>query len=349
MKKICLYTIVLCIFFVGCTQKEKIVLDQIVKDYIENTFPDAEMQINDLGDYSDVSGDTEKVEVSEQEINDYIKVDLESYEELVELKKRKKVRKNDFVKVTIKVRKDGKVIGLHENKLIKVGSGKFHPEIETLLLGAKVGKTFHRNLKVPEDFEDKELAGEEETFSFTVHSINKMVVLQLNNQFVKKYYNLKNVEEYRKHVKNTIYEREKKDKKKRNIQSALRNTINKSKIAISEELLYNYGYKVVVAQNEQEATLYGLSMEEYREEMLKMTEEEFYDFCYEEARYEMSSVLVVGAIAAKENITVTKEESDIYYKEHYEDSSSSIDWQVRYLCLEEKVYDFLFKEMNIIS
>lgn len=106
-------------------------------------------------------------------------------------------------------------------------------------------------------------------------------------------------------------------------------TGSKFEIDMEEAAAYSMQY---LSSYENLAVLYGMPLEEYYNTQLNMTEDEFYQQCYNEGEKQIKWYLIVGAIAYAENIDVKSD--DINYEENGEASL-----YLEYQYLENKVYD----------
>ncbi|MBP3237931.1 MAG: hypothetical protein J6M24_02430 [Lachnospiraceae bacterium] len=89
--------------------------------------------------------------------------------------------------------------------------------------------------------------------------------------------------------------------------------IESSLFEIDEEEAVNFAVNYV-ADYENEARIYGMSLDEYRENVLKKSEQEFYNLCYDEGIRQIKEYLVIGAIYQKEFFEDEEIDDDIYYR-----------------------------------
>lgn len=93
---------------------------------------------------------------------------------------------------------------------------------------------------------------------------------------------------------------------------------------IEKEKVASYSTDIVDSYKEY-AYLSDVSLEEYIADELHMTEDEFYQMCYEEGLEEVKSFLVIGAVAEEEDIQVTEKEFDDWCAENSAEDSSEAD------------------------
>ena len=125
-----------------------------------------------LGDYKGLDIHKEEVEVTEEVIREE--------DEEAQLK--------DQVTIDFVGEKDGVAFegGSGENYPLELGSGTFIPGFEEQLVGVKTGDQKDVVVTFPEDYQAKDLAGQEATFKVTVHDIKYKELPEANDELVQK-------------------------------------------------------------------------------------------------------------------------------------------------------------------
>lgn len=77
--------------------------------------------------------------------------------------------------------------GQAENYDIVLGSASMIPGFEDGLIGGAIGKPFEINVKFPDDYNHKELAGKDSMFQITIHKIMEGKLPELNDAFAEKF------------------------------------------------------------------------------------------------------------------------------------------------------------------
>lgn len=93
-----------------------------------------------------VPEDKLRVNTTKDEVEEYIERIMSSYDELVDIKGRKIVKKGDFVTVCFSIYYKRKKISSKKYASLKVGSGKYDKQFETVLLGMKKGKKIYKKV-----------------------------------------------------------------------------------------------------------------------------------------------------------------------------------------------------------
>ena len=69
--------------------------------------------------------------------------------------------------------------------MIEIGSNSFIPGFEDQVIGTKIDEEKDINVKFPEEYFSKELAGKDATFKVKVHAIKKKELPKLDDEFAK--------------------------------------------------------------------------------------------------------------------------------------------------------------------
>lgn len=101
---------------------------------------------------------------------------------------------------------DGKQFegGKAENYSLSLGAGQFIPGFEDQVVGHKTGDEFDVNVKFPEDYQAKELAGKEAVFKIKLHEIKKKELPAVDDDFVKDVSEFNTLDEYKADVRKKI-------------------------------------------------------------------------------------------------------------------------------------------------
>lgn len=91
--------------------------------------------------------------------------------------------------------------GKAEKYNLTVGSGSFIPGFEEQIVGHSIGENFDVDVKFPEDYHAKELAGKDATFKCVVHEIKVKELPALDDEFVKDVSEFDTLDEYRADIK----------------------------------------------------------------------------------------------------------------------------------------------------
>ena len=314
------------------------------------------MTINDIencyitktNSYYNINYTVENVNVSKAEVDEYINDELESYEKLIDVKGRTTVEDGDFVSVSYVVYYKGEVVNNVENENLKVGAGYFNKEIELALIGSQIGKKIKITISVPENDENRELAGKTEIVEITVRNIWYMETEKLTDKFVKEYYGLKDVDEFYKFVRRKILEQKKAEVEAVAKETLMNQVMQCYKYDLDGDVVLKYALS---KYNDYEvmAKGYGTTMEEFVLDFLGESLENFYESCYETAENEIKEMLVIGAIAFEHSLNLSEE---ITIEDEGEDKSISGDMDAKDIVFQEyqkikaKVIEYIITEVS---
>jgi len=110
--------------------------------------------------------------------------------------------------------------GKADNFELTIGSGQFIPGFEEQLIGMKISETREINVKFPDEYHSKDLAGKDSMFRVTLNSIKAKEVPALDDEFVKDVSEFDTLDELKADIKKKIEER----------------NANRSKVELEDEL-----------------------------------------------------------------------------------------------------------------
>jgi len=261
----------------------------------------------ELGEYKELGIEKESAEVSEEEIQEEIDKVRNQHSQLVASDK-EVVEDGDFVIIDFEGKKDGEPFpgGSAEEYSLEIGSNTFIPGFEEQLIGAKVGDELELNITFPEDYNAKDLAGEEVVFDVEIKELKEKELPELDDEFAKEVSDYETFEEYR----NSIEERLQKSKKDRTQRDYENKLIEKA----SENAEIDVPNKMVedeldkMFQNfAQSVSQQGMDIEDYLN-YIGTDESGWKEQNRESAENRTKSNLVLEAIAEKEGIEITDEE-----------------------------------------
>lgn len=96
--------------------------------------------------------------------------------------------------------------GKADNYSLELGSGQFIPGFEDQVVGHKSGDEFDVNIKFPEDYQAKDLAGKDSVFKVKLHEIKKKELPAADDEFVKDVSEFNTMDEYKADIRKKITE-----------------------------------------------------------------------------------------------------------------------------------------------
>ena len=125
-----------------------------------------------LGEYKGIEVQKADMTVTDQDVEDAVKRELEKDSRLVTVTGRA-AQDGDTVKIDFDGSVDGVAFdgGKGENYPLQLGSGSFIPGFEEQIVGHSAGDAFDVEVTFPEDYHAKELAGKAAVFKTVLHEI----------------------------------------------------------------------------------------------------------------------------------------------------------------------------------
>lgn len=148
--------------------------------------------------YKGLTAWKKKVEVTDKDVEDELARVQERNSRMVTVEDRE-AQNGDVVEIDFDGYVDGKQFegGKAENYNLTLGAGQFIPGFEDQVVGHKTGDEFDVNVKFPDDYQAKELAGKDSVFKIKLHEIKKKELPEVDDDFVKDVSEFNTVDEYK--------------------------------------------------------------------------------------------------------------------------------------------------------
>lgn len=325
----------------GCGKSEK--TSKSVKDYVT------------LGDYKNLEVDLAVGTITDEDVEEEIQNTLEENSDYEEITDRTAVQEADIVNINMTATVDGEEYedGNIEDYDYTLGDNEYGEEFDKGLIGKNKGDTFDLTVTLPEDYSDETYAGKQATFNVTLNKIEKEVVPELNDEFVKTVSeDCNTVDEYRKSVKEDMQKTEDDENESSAKEELMSLAVENAEITGSSDDLYNLYYNQMTNDYTNYAQQWGMSFEDFLTSFMGMDEESFKDYVLDE----VYDIQVAVAIAEAEGLEV----SDKEYKENLKQYAEDYGWDSEdeleeayskeYLknnMIREKVLDFLFENAKV--
>ena len=196
--------------------------------------------------------------------------------------------------------------GKAEKHELEIGSNTFIPGFEDQIIGMKVDEEKDINVKFPEEYFSKDLAGKDATFKVKLHEIKKKEFPKLDDEFAKDVSEFDTLEELKNSIKEKIQtendSRAKYELEENAIKTVCENTPIDIPSAMIENEIENMMQDIKVRLSYQ-----GLNIEQYLK-MINKTEENMRNEFKEQAERAVKSRLVLEAVAKAEKIENSEEE-----------------------------------------
>ncbi|SCJ71181.1 Trigger factor [uncultured Eubacterium sp.] len=273
-----------------------------------------------LGDYKGLEYKKVSVSVSEDEVQDKIKTNLEEKAETKAIKSGT-VKDGDTIDISYEGKVDGKTFdgGSADNQTITIGQSQFIDGFTDGLIGKEIGSKVKLNLTFPKDYSKEDLQGKDVVFEVTINSKQVEEVPEYDVAFVKKNSKYDNLKDYEKSVKEDLL-KEKKAKAETETKQKLWETIvDKSEVKKYPEEELKTTEENLTKSFKQTAENYGYEWEDYLK-AVGYTDKEFKKTVKKYAKEKVKQDMVCYYVAEKEGLEVTDDEYEDYMKNLMETS-----------------------------
>ena len=276
---------------------------------VMQTKPEAE-----LGKYKGIEIKKIEYNVTDEDINHELGHMQEHNSRLISIEDRP-VESGDIATIDFEGFVDGKAFegGKAEGHEPEIGSNTFIPGFEDQVIGMKIDEEKDINVKFPEEYFSKNLAGKDATFKVKVHEIKKKELPELDDEFAKDVSEFDTLKE----LKNSIKEK----KQKQNDERAKYETQDAVIKAVCENIKVDIPSGMIetevdnmIKDMEQRLSYQGLKLDQYLQ-MMGKTKEEMQKEYEPQAVEAIKSRLALEAIIKAEKIEVADIDVDEKIKE----------------------------------
>jgi trigger factor len=164
----------------------------------------------ELGTYDGIEVKEQSLTVSDEELNQTIDRLREMYAQL-EVVEGRPLEKNDTAIIDFEGFREGKPIegAKASGHMLSLGGNSLIPGFEDQLAGMNAGETREIKVTFPADYQSKDLAGKDATFTVALKEIKKKVLPEFNDEFAKDIGGDKSVAELKEGIKKDLEARKK--------------------------------------------------------------------------------------------------------------------------------------------
>jgi len=245
--------------------------------------------------------------------------------------------------------------GSATDQSIVVGSNTFLKDFEDGVLGMKKGETKSVEVKFPDNYHEKSLAGKVAVFDITVKEVKRKSVPELNDDFAKDVdEDCETLEDLRKKVEEDLKYEVDMIAKEKLYDEILKKLTDENPFEIPQTMIDDQALRLADQTLQQYQYMYGVSPE-----VLGLNRDHVAETMKERAEFQIKGALILNKIAELESIKV--EESDVDEKikevaakmkrdfEEYkkELTDRKVIGNIENNVLTEKIFDFLQKENKV--
>ena len=254
---------------------------------------------------------------------------------------KEEAQNGDRVNIDFVGKKDGVAFegGSGENYPLELGSNTFIPGFEDQLVGVKVGEEKDVNVTFPEDYQAKDLAGQDAVFSVKVNEISYKERPEANDELIKKLKRegVETLEQFKEATKEDLKKQKANQAEEEFNNEILDSITSSSEVDIPQVMIdneVNRMYNDFARRMEGS----GFTIQQYFE-AVGQSEADLKATFVEEATNKVKASLVLDAIVKEENIEVTDEDINKEYEEMSGLYNMEVDQIKRLLPAENLKYD----------
>lgn len=309
-----------------------------------------------LGKYKGIEIKKIEYNVSDEDIEHELGHMQEHNSRMISIEDRP-VENGDIATIDFEGFVDGKAFdgGKAEGHDLEIGSNTFIPGFEDQVIGMKIDEEKDIQVKFPEEYFSKELAGKDATFKVKVHEIKKKELPKLDDEFAKDVSEFDTLKELKEDIKQK-QQKQNDDKAKYETQEAVMKAVCENVEVEIPSGMVEIETENMLKDIEQRLSYQGLKLEQYLQ-MMGKTEEDMKKEYEPQAIEGIKSRLTLEAVIKAEKIEATEEEVDEklkemaknYGKENDEEflKNENVRKYIKEGLTSEKAMDFLVKNAKI--
>lgn len=262
-----------------------------------------------LGKYTKLGIKKEKVEVTQEEIDNAINEMRNRYAENVV--KDGAIENGNIAIIDFDGYKDGVPFegGKSENYSLEIGSHTFIPGFEEQLIGLKANDEKDIEVTFPEDYHSEDLKGQKAIFKIKVHEVKEIQIPELDKDFFEDLgmEGINDLESLQAQVKENIEVHKQTHAEDHFIDELLTKASENMEVEVPDAMV-NEETDRMIRQYEENLKMQGLTLQQFYQ-FTNSDETALKDQMKEEALKRVKERLLLEAIKEKENLTVTEEET----------------------------------------
>lgn len=276
----------------------------------------------ELGEYWDIDFKPGDPTVTDKDVDEKIKSELERLKQTTKEIKEGAIVNGDTANIDYKGYSNGQQFdgGTAEGYYLKIGSGSFIDGFEEGLVGKKAGEEVRLNLKFPNTYHEKTLAGKEVIFDVKINSVTQTVYPELTDELCDKISSAKTVKEYKQQIYDNLVIEKADAVHDKNVEGLVSKVIENCNIRNYPKKEVEYYINSLKTQYKTIAGNNGLSLEAYLA-YSGYSMEAFDEIMETNARNLVSKEMVFLIIAEKEGIKLTEEDFEAGLEKHMKENN----------------------------
>lgn len=273
----------------------------------------------ELGEYLGLGVEKNAVEITEEKLEEELKRRQDQHAKLVSLEdgeiQDKDIATIDFEGFVDDVAFEG---GKGENHELAIGSGSFIPGFEEQLIGTRPGQEVDVNVRFPDEYHSKELAGKDTLFKVKVNAVKRKELVPLDDEFAKDVSEFDTLAELKEDIRQKMITAAEMKINNEFRADVVKKATENASVDIPEGMIEN---RIETMMNDMKTNLshQGITLEQYCQ-YVNTDEEQLKESHRAQAIEGIKTELVLEAIAKKEDITVSDEDVEnemVKLSQHY--------------------------------
>ncbi|GIP30046.1 trigger factor [Paenibacillus sp. J23TS9] len=260
-----------------------------------------------LGDYKGVEVTTQKVEVSEEEVNEELGRLQERHAELAVIDEGA-AQDGDIAVIDFDGYVDGAPFegGKAERYSLELGSGTFIPGFEEQVVGLATGDFKDVEVTFPETYHAEELANKQAIFKVKVHEIKRKQLPELDDEFAKDVSEFETLNEYKEDLKKELLARKEQEAKGKKESAVVDKVSENAEVEIPQAMI-DGEIENMMRDFDNRLRGQGMNLEMFLS-FSGQTTADLQEQMKDDAEKRVRNNLVLEQIAKEENIEVTEED-----------------------------------------
>lgn len=260
-----------------------------------------------LGEYKGLEVEEKDATVSPEDIDAELKRLQQRHAELVVIDEGA-AQQGDVTVIDFEGFIDGKPFegGKAEKYQLEIGSGSFIPGFEEQIVGMELGDEKDIQVTFPDNYHAEELKGKQATFKVKLHDIKRKNLPELDDEFAKDVSEFDTLEEFKQDIEKRLKEQKVQEQKRAKEAAVVEKASANAQVDIPQVMIDN---EVERMMNDfaNRLRMQGMNLELYYQ-FSGQNEETMKEQMRGDAEKRVRNNLVLEAIAAAENISVSDEE-----------------------------------------
>ncbi|MDI9513616.1 MAG: trigger factor [Bacillota bacterium] len=263
----------------------------------------------ELGQYKGLEVEKENVEVTEEDVTAELDRVAERNAKLISVEDRP-VQNGDTVNIDYEGSVDGVPFegGAAKGQNLVIGSNTFIPGFEDQLIGFELNEEKDIQVKFPDEYHSKDLAGKDATFKVKINEIKVKQLPEINDEFAGDVSEFDTLEEYKQDILKNLTKKAQEAADRKFEDEVVKKATDNATCDIPD-VMVERRLDEMMRQFDMTLRYQGMNLATYMQ-IMGMDEAKFRDQYRESALRDVKTQLVIEKIAETEGIDATPEEYD---------------------------------------